>query len=110
MPITGLRARKRKFIDGKTCPLTSGRLSRRGKPEVPADAETHPQGAGRFSRAGDQHSRNGSFLDLTGASCLFSPLALPGRSAELDSPLLFFLFFFFLIFIYLAALSLSCGM
>ena len=32
---------------------------------------------------------SGSFLDLTGASCLFSSLALPGCSAELDSPLLF---------------------
>ena len=32
---------------------------------------------------------NGSFLDLTRASCLFSPLELPGRSSELDCPSLF---------------------
>ena len=32
---------------------------------------------------------NGSFLDLSCASCLFSSLVLPGRSSELDSPSLF---------------------
>ena len=72
----------------KICLRTSSRLSRWGKPEVPADAETRAQGAGRFSHAPYQRSRKW-VVHLTRASCLFSPLVLPGRSSVLDSPSLF---------------------
>ena len=49
-----------------------------------ARREQEAPATSRISAAG-----NGSFLDLTHASRLFSPLVLPGRSSELDFPSLF---------------------
>ena len=49
-----------------------------------ARREQEAPATSRISAAG-----NGSFLDLSRASCLFIPLVLPGRSSELDSPSLF---------------------